>query len=65
MSESSGSAFRVIERFDRLPNDLRMRGNDHLANPFPVIYGEWFGGEVYKDDADFSSVIGIDGSRGI
>ena len=65
MSESSCASLGFIELFDELPLGLFMACNDHLRYALSVLNDEVLGREIHKDDADFSPVVGINGSGSI
>ena len=46
MSETSGSPFRIVQYLYRLPVDLAVGGDYHLADTLPVVHGERFGREI-------------------
>ena len=49
MAKAAGSPFGVVQHFHRLPDDLAVSRDHHLANTLPVIDGKRFGREVYQD----------------
>ena len=59
MTETAGSPFGVVQHFHRLPDDLAVSRDHHLADTLPVIDGKRFGREVYQDYADYRGEIGI------
>ena len=65
MSETSGSPFRIVQYLYRLPVDLAVGGDYHLADTLPVVHGERCGREIDQDNADLATVVRIDRSRRI
>ena len=65
MSESSGSAFSLIESFYLLPLYSLVACNDHLCNSLSVVDYKFLVAEVYEDDTDFSSIVGVDSAWGV
>ena len=57
MAKAAGSPFGVVQHFHRLPDDLAVSRDHHLANTLPVIDGKRFGREVYQDYADLAASI--------
>ena len=60
MTEAAGSPFGVVQHFHRLPDDLAVSRDHHLADTLPVIDGKRFGREVYQDYADLAAIVRID-----
>ena len=65
MSVSTGSALCLIEHLYLLKLSLLMACDDHLCDALAIIDDEWFVGEVDKQHHDLSTVVGIDGARGV
>ena len=63
MAKAAGSPFGVVQHFHRLPDDLAVSRDHHLANTLPVIDGKRFGREVYQDYADLAAIVRIDSTR--
>ena len=63
MTEAAGSPFGVVQHFHRLPDDLAVSRDHHLADTLPVIDGKRFGREVYQDYADLAAIVRIDSTR--
>ena len=62
MSESSLSPLCVVEVVGRLPFNVTVPGDDELRDSLSVVDGLRLIAEVDEDNADFSAVVGIDGS---
>ena len=65
MTKASGSPFGFIQQFNRLPCNMCMCSNYHLANPFAILNSKRLIGKVDKDNSDLSPVIGINGAGGV
>ena len=65
MSVATGPALCLIEHLYLLNLPLLMSCYDHLCDALAIIDDEWFVGEVDKQHHDLSTVIGIDGARGV
>ncbi len=63
MAEAACTTLRIIQHFHFLPCSLFVACYYHLRNAFSVFYHESLRRKIYKDNANLSTIIGINRSR--
>ena len=64
VSETSSTAFGLVEHFHLHQLGLFMLGNHHLSDAFAIVDDERFVGEVDQDDTHLATIVSVDGARG-
>lgn len=65
MAEASCTALCFVESFDSDPFRLFVTGDNQLSNAFTIVESYGCVGEVDEHDANFASVVRINGSGGV
>ena len=65
MSKSAFAANRLIQYLNRLPADLLMTGYNQLGDAFTILNDEWLAGDIDQDNANLSTIVGINRSRAV
>ena len=65
MSISAFAALCLVEHFHLDEFALLMAGNNHLGNTLTVVHNEVVLRQIDEQNADFTAIIGIDGTWGI
>ena len=65
MSKSTLAANRLIECLNWLPADLLMTGYNQLGDAFTILNDEWLAGDIDQDNANLSTIVGINRSGAI
>ncbi len=65
MSETALATLRVVQHIYCHQLGLLVTGNDHLGYALPVVHDKRLIAQVYQDDSNLTTIVGINGARRI